>query len=354
VADLWVGLDLGQHVDYSAACVVRRSLTFDAVTGWPERDSVGFPRYRYDVAAIRRFSLGTSYAAIVAHLVQQLRRPELGRNPRLVVDATGVGGPVVEMFRTALKSLPHVELHACVITAGRGWSLVAQRTYHVSKIELVGSIRAALESGRLRVPPQLEHANLLKRELADFRVKITPAVHETFSAREGQHDDIVLCVCLPIWLSGLRSMELIPDPEWLLPGEQRAVGAEIAAIEKEEVEAAEAERHGYRVVKEARQAARHADPDDPIWWGDSPGSTDVMELIIEASDPALLERRVQDLAAPDVEVEIERDDSGRYVRHPGSNGVGAWRLSCGQGFGNYLAVVIGQAGWGTVLSKTRV
>src|SRR5262249_17231637 len=153
-------------------------------------------------------------------------------------------------------------------------------------------------------------------------------------------DDLVLAVSLPVWAGNLRSMELIPDPEWLLPREQQAVSAEIAAIEKEEVEAAEAERNGYRKDKEARQAARHADPNDPIWWGDSPRATDVMELIVDAADPALLDERVQDLA-PDVEIEIERDDSGRYVRHPSSNGVGAWRLFCGQGFGDFLAFAIG-------------
>jgi hypothetical protein len=104
-----------------------------------------------------------------------------------------------------------------------------------------------------------------------------------------------------------------------------------------------------------RPAAPRVDIDDPRWWPDaSPRSTDVMELIVEAADPALLDERVQDLAAPDVEIEIERDDSGRYVRHPSSNGVGAWRLFCGQGFGNYLAFVIGNQGWGTVLSKRRL
>jgi hypothetical protein len=55
-----------------------------------------------------------------------------------------------------------------------------------------------------------------------------------------------------------------------------------------------------------------------------------------------------------VEIEIERDDSGRYVRHPSSNGAGAWRLLCGQGFGHYLAVAIGKQGWGKVLSKREV
>jgi hypothetical protein len=354
MADVWIGLDLGQHTDFAAAAVVRRSMTFDPVTGHPERNSAGFALYKFEVMAIKRYPLGTPYTGIVQHVVGQVRRPELGRRPRLVVDATGCGGPVVEMFRTALARLPHVEVHSVVITAGSSWRPVARWSWHVSKVELVSAIRAALESGRLKVPARLEHADTLRRELADFRVKITAAANETFSAREGQHDDIVLSVCLPIWLSGLRTMELIPDPDWLLPGEQRAVGAEIAAIEREEVEAVEAERHGYRVTKEARQVARHADIDDDHWWPDSPRSTAVMELLVEAADPALLDERVQGLAAPDVEIEIERDDAGRYARHPSSDGVGAWRLLCGQGSGNYLASVIGYQGWGKVLSKRRL
>jgi hypothetical protein len=271
MADIWIGLDLGSLVDYTAAAVLRRSLTFDAETGWPERDALGAARYKFDVLAIRRFALGTPYLAIVQHITGQLQRVEMGRSPRLTIDASGVGNAVVEMFRTALKSLPHIEVHAITITAGRGWSLVAQRTYHVSKLELVGSIRAALESGRLRVPPQLEHAELLKRELQDFRVKITPAANEVFSAREGAHDDIVLAVSLPLFLGGLRSMQLIPDPDWLLPREQQAVSAEIRALEQEEVEAAEAERCGRLREKEARQARRHASIDDPMWWSE-PGA----------------------------------------------------------------------------------
>jgi hypothetical protein len=159
---------------------------------------------------------------------------------------------------------------------------------------------------------------------------------------------------MPVCLGNWRVFELVPDPEWLLPREQQAVSAEIAAIEKEEVEAAEAERNGYRKEKEARQAARHANIEDDHWWPDSPRPTGVMELIVEAADPAFLDERVQDLAAPDVEIEIERDDFGRYVRHPSSNGVGAWRLSCGQGFGNYLAVMIHRLGWGRVLSRRRL
>ena len=273
MADMWVGLDLGQFTDFSAASVVRRTLSTSLATGWPERSHLGNLMYKYEVLALKRYPLGVAYSNIVKHVTGQLRRPELGRTPRLVVDATGVGIAVVEMFKDALKPLPEVELHACTITAGRGWSLVAQRTYHVSKLELVGSIRATLESGRLRVPVQLEHAELLKRELSDFRVKVTPAANETFSAREGQHDDLVLATALPIFVSSLRMFEMHLDPELLLPREAAMVAPELAALEREEVEAAEAERAGYRRAREERQRSRHLDIQDDFWWPGDPGSS---------------------------------------------------------------------------------
>src|SRR5262249_23738498 len=139
--------------------------------------------------------------------------------------------------------------------------------YHVAKLELVGRIREALESQRLKVPPGLEHAELLKRELADFRVKISEAGNELFSARDGAHDDLVLSVSLPIWLAGMRWMEMVVDPEWLLPRERVAVTDEQAAIEREEVEAMELEAK--KQVKPATEALVHQahregwSPDDP-------------------------------------------------------------------------------------------
>src|SRR5262249_55869194 len=68
--------------------------------------------------------------------------------------------------------------------------------------ELVAAVRAALESRTLKVANGVQHADVLKRELLDFRVRVTAAANETFSAREGTHDDLVLAVALPVWLSG--------------------------------------------------------------------------------------------------------------------------------------------------------
>lgn len=245
--DTLIGLDLGQLVDFTAAAVIRRSLAIDPRGGLPERDHRGRPCYRFDVAALKRYPLGTSYTSVVAHVVEQLRRPEMGRRPRLVIDGTGVGVAVVEMFRRALRPYAdRIECHAITITSGRAWSVVGPNTYHVAKIEIVGAIREALESGRLKLPKGLPDGDLLKRELQDFKVKITDSANETFNAREGAHDDIVLATALPIWLAGLPRHEMRTEDLGGRPSNRgrvhEAIAREAELIEIEEAEALARER----------------------------------------------------------------------------------------------------------------
>jgi hypothetical protein len=265
MADIWIGLDLGQLTDFTAAAVLRRTLAIDPATGRVERRATGHPYYRFDALAIRRYPLGTPYTAIVQHITGQLERPELAPRPRLVIDGTGVGVAVVEMFRTALKKLPLVECHAITITAGRSWSVTGRHSWNVAKIEIVASVREALEARRLKVPPQLDHADTLKRELLDFRVRITAAANETFSAREGQHDDLVLAVALPLWLAnqrfGCAEMRTL-DGSPLTDRELAAITVERAEIEQTEREALAAEASAAR---ELRERSRWDDDDDPAW-----------------------------------------------------------------------------------------
>jgi hypothetical protein len=200
--DILIGVDLGQFSSFAAACVLRRTVLYDP-HGRPERTSAGATLCRFDTMALRRYAHGTAYTDIVAHVVGQALRPELrgDRAPRICVDATGVGAPVMEMFRTALRPHPLIECWSVVITAGRAVNQAGPRSIHVAKVELAGCIRSVLESSRLRVPAELEFADALKRELGDFTAKVTPAGNETFEAGAGQYDDLVMCVALPIFLS---------------------------------------------------------------------------------------------------------------------------------------------------------
>lgn len=239
--DTWVGLDLGQLVDPSAAVVLRRTFAVDR-HGRIERTIRGHALYRYDVSAVRQYPLGTTYPAIIEHIVKQLRRPEFGRRPKLVIDGTGVGVAVVDMFRRALRPLGDaVACYDISITAGRAVTQTGKYSWHVAKLQIAGAIREALDSGRLKIPRAADPAGLLKRELQDFKATITEAGNETFAARSGAHDDIVLATALPVWLAAHPRMEMsmdLDDPDATFrPGETAVISKESAVLAAAEAEA---------------------------------------------------------------------------------------------------------------------
>jgi hypothetical protein len=211
MVDILIGVDLGQFSSFAAACVLRRTALHDR-GGRPERTWTSATLCRFDALALKRYPLGTAYTDIVAHVVGQARRPELwaDRPPRICLDGTGVGAAVAEMFRTALVPHPMIKCWSVVITAGRAVNQAGPRSINVAKVELAGTIRAVLESSRLRVPAELEFADALRRELGDFTASATPAGNATFEAGAGQYDDLVMALALPIYLSTWLESRQVP------------------------------------------------------------------------------------------------------------------------------------------------
>jgi hypothetical protein len=73
--------------------------------------------------------------------------------------------------------------------------------YHVAKELLVGTVQKFLQSERLRSSWRVKHSRLLKKELQNFRVKITKSANEHYGpdVREGGHDDKVLATAVGLW-----------------------------------------------------------------------------------------------------------------------------------------------------------
>ena len=124
----FVGLDLGQKGDYTAIAVVEHEI--QALGG---TDPVTFePRTatRLDVRHLERLALGTSYLDVVERVVELVHAPELTKNCTLVVDATGVGAPVVDLLRRAPLECTML---AVMITGGDQQS---RRTIHGHRARL--------------------------------------------------------------------------------------------------------------------------------------------------------------------------------------------------------------------------
>lgn len=173
-----LGLDLGRMHDYTAAIAIERVEP-------PAGHAV------YSVRQILRVR-NRPYPDIVAAVQQLLAGPDL-RGATLVVDGTGAGMAVVDMFRATGTSLVGI-----TITAGFEHESV-MGGYHVPKRELVSVTEVLLQQGRLRIAADLPHVRTLTEELSSFEVHISAAGRDTYSARVGEHDDLVLALAMACW-----------------------------------------------------------------------------------------------------------------------------------------------------------
>ena len=209
-----VGLDLGQAQDFTALAVIER------VEGG------------YHVRHLERFPLGTVYPAIVERVAALMEREPLRGQATLVVDATGVGAPVVDLLQAA-----GLDPVAVTITGGDQVSQVERNHYRVPKRDLVSTLQVLLQSARLKVAESLPEARTLVQELLNFQVRITAAAHDTYGTwREGQHDDLVLATALACWWA-VRFGSGLTFEEWLRQevAQEVAEGPASSGSESEEV-----------------------------------------------------------------------------------------------------------------------
>lgn len=194
-----IGVDLGETRDYTATVVLGcgRELQVE------EEDRYGRPEdavyvWSYGVRLAERMPLHTKYPAVIRKIETLVQHQELFSRSTLIIDATGVGKPIVEQF---------IEENLCptigiVITGGQTVTRdKSGRFFHVPKTFLVSALSVLVGAERLQISSELEHATILKQELLNFRVKTDQRTgHESFEAwRENQHDDLVLALSLCAW-----------------------------------------------------------------------------------------------------------------------------------------------------------
>lgn len=222
-----IGIDLAQVNDFSALAVVERLVA---------RSNSQLARLtmldHHYVRHIKRWEQGTPYATVVketGELIQrgriygdriagtkdeyEVKRPGILEEAIIVIDGTGVGREVADLYMQAhrLGRLGRWWPRAVVITGGRETT-----DQIVPKRELVGKMQTLLQSGRLKVADSLPQAELLRKEMLEFKVKMTPTGQETYeSARERGHDDLVIAVALACWYRHSTT-----EPRWL-PEEAR-------------------------------------------------------------------------------------------------------------------------------------
>ena len=193
-ARIFVGLDLGQSQDPTALSIVERAEVFPGEMDW-----VSYERrrpLRFRVLYLERMLLGTPYPRVVERVRQVVRQSAQQGRCTLVMDATGLGTPVLDMMRAANLGC---EIVPVLLTGGERESC-ANGVWHVPKRDLITGLQAMLDKEELGLPSRLPAARDLAREIAGMDVKISDRGRVSYGrSREGEHDDLVIATALACW-----------------------------------------------------------------------------------------------------------------------------------------------------------
>ncbi len=194
-----VGVDLGQANDPTAVVVLETEATVRCFhVDWTSDIRRQVERLEHRVRHAERLPLQLPYPEQVSYVRSLLMSPELPEGSELVIDMTGVGRPVFDLFEA--EGMRPVGI---VITAGLE-EVRDGRVHKVPKLLLVSRLQASLHSGELKFAVGLAEEQAFKTELSEFRMRHTEAGRLTFGAREGRHDDLVLALAIGLWRAQRR------------------------------------------------------------------------------------------------------------------------------------------------------
>lgn len=196
-----LAVDIGQSNDYTAVVVLDSYKINTSGSEWPSDRKL---ERRHDLVHAERFR-DLSYPAQIERIrerydeLKRIAGNQRGATVRVVVDATGVGKPVLDALREGgVKPLTGV-----IITGGDAVSH-GDGVKRVPKRVLVSSLQVALQAKRLQIAESLPLAETLLSEFRAFKVKISLTGHARFGNdvgawREADHDDLVLATALGVW-----------------------------------------------------------------------------------------------------------------------------------------------------------
>jgi hypothetical protein len=185
---LYVGVDIGRSVD-PTAIVVEMVYRPEDVT----QPKLWLP-LRHRILWIQRVPLGRPWQEIVEAIAVTAEGAAALGPTMIAVDATGLGGPVVEML---LKRCS-VSLRAITLTGG---TKVVQEGYEMSvpKRDVVTAVECVVQARRHECVPDCPSQQDLITELKSFNYSLAGG-HLTYEARQG-HDDLVMAWALALWLA---------------------------------------------------------------------------------------------------------------------------------------------------------
>ena len=200
-----VGISLGVGIQPTALAVIEQII--DSGGTWSSKTRA------LELRHLERLPAQTSYPDTVERVTTLLSLPEIDEGEGcgdvgVLIDVTGSGRAIVELFKRA--DITPVVVN--ITGAGVIEEEVKFNDWRLPKVELVGALRVAYETERLRMASSLELVPDLLAELREFKMK-PPRIdaNDPESWRENEFDDLVFAVGLATW----RASRIVPSAEWV-------------------------------------------------------------------------------------------------------------------------------------------
>jgi hypothetical protein len=226
IKGLRIGVDIGQKVDPTAIVVAevgeRDNAEGRTYEGYREHPITGEAHYNlwvaqescYTVRHMERLPLGTSYPDVAKRIVEvalnvskheyeQRLHGDLIANHLshlLYVDQTGVGAPVVDIVREALRLEPEAKDWSLWPVTFRHRDQKYDRTAKtVGKAFIVSTLQALFQRHAIELPKGHAEAEAMARELQSYEIRVDANANDQYGAfKVGSHDDLVTALGLAV------------------------------------------------------------------------------------------------------------------------------------------------------------
>lgn len=185
-----IGVDIGQKRDPTAICVAEKS----------SRHVEGRAEEHFIVRHLERLQLGTPYpeaAQRVGEIIDQLQ-PKVRGSLILLVDATGVGKPIVDLVGEQASGISLVAVYFTHGDRCESKWVDGHRQLSLGKAYVVARLQILLQRHRLHLPKTHE-VEALAEELLKYEIRVDENANEKYGAfRVGTHDDLVTALGLAV------------------------------------------------------------------------------------------------------------------------------------------------------------
>ena len=193
---LRLGVRLGQRRETSALCLAESEV---------REGKHRCEEAHFSVRHLERLPAGTAFpdlAERTATVVEKVSKHS-ERTPRVYVDATGLGQPVIDLFKSWVAQATVV---AVFFTHGDRRVEESSNVIRLGKAYLVAQLQTLLQTGRLHLP-RTDDSRILADDLLAYEIQIVENANERYGAfKVGTRDDLVTALgmavhedALPTW-----------------------------------------------------------------------------------------------------------------------------------------------------------